>query len=617
MLANISVAAAAPKQTNSKRDKYKKKFAQKRNMPTAFEADAAQLAQEFQEEAPLPKPEELAAQAKAQRQNKRDNKQAKLREIEKDFVPAEIVPEAKPAAVFSIDPTVKEFKDLAISDKLKQILDENGFSKLTEIQRQSIPAILHHRNVVLKSETGSGKTLAYLVPLIEYLSHYSLNTQKIHREESGTMAIIFAPTRELAVQIDVELKRLLKLFYYMVSTTIMGGESASREKARLRKGCVILICTPGRLLYHLQSTECLKLTNLQYMILDEADRMLDLGFEREMNECLELIKAKAKGRFAESRAEIGMDEEERLKTQTFHSDSVKINFVSATMSHEVEALGARLMKDYIKVGFNQPTADGETEATETTEIEDMVSSIPKQVQQFYAEVPTQYRLVYLLAFLYTHQTDKVIVFVSNCELANFLHSLVTQLDFGTIGRRLETAKDEQAAKQIGESQKQLLYRDSVCKLHGDMEHAARKANYFKFEKACQDNQGAVLICTDVASRGLDFKHVEWILQYDLSSQIKEYANRIGRTARIASTGSGLCFVMPQELKYVSTLEKKYKITLSEKSRYRIFQDFEKHFETANPNLKYKFRKLVNIEDKDEQQESLHALRQALTAIMLD
>ena len=97
------------------------------------------------------------------------------------------------------------------------------------------------------------------------------------------MAIIFSPTRELAVQIDIELKRLLKLFYYMVSTTIMGGESASREKARLRKGCVILICTPGRLLYHLQNTECIKLDNLQTLIFDEADRMLDLGFEREMN----------------------------------------------------------------------------------------------------------------------------------------------------------------------------------------------------------------------------------------------------------------------------------------------------------------------------------------------
>ncbi len=89
----------------------------------------------------------------------------------------------------------------------------------------AIPTILTTPNVVLRSETGSGKTLAYLVPLIEYLSDYSLNTKKIHREESGTMAIIFSPTRELAVQIDMELRKLLKLFYYMVCTTIMGGES--------------------------------------------------------------------------------------------------------------------------------------------------------------------------------------------------------------------------------------------------------------------------------------------------------------------------------------------------------------------------------------------------------
>ena len=143
------------------------------------------------------------------------------------------------------------FDDLPINDKLKEVLKMNSFSQLTKIQRAAIPVILKNRNTILKSETGSGKTLAYLVPLIEYLSHYSLNIEKIKRESSGTMAIIFSPTRELAVQIDIELRKLLKLFYYMVCTTLMGGESAKTEKARLRKGCVILICTPGRFLYHL------------------------------------------------------------------------------------------------------------------------------------------------------------------------------------------------------------------------------------------------------------------------------------------------------------------------------------------------------------------------------
>jgi superfamily II DNA/RNA helicase len=88
---------------------------------------------------------------------------------------------------------------LPLSDKLKEILQKEGFETLTKIQREAIPQILSNRNVVLKSETGSGKTLAYLVPMLEYLSHYSLNVKKIHREESGTMAVIFSPTRELAV----------------------------------------------------------------------------------------------------------------------------------------------------------------------------------------------------------------------------------------------------------------------------------------------------------------------------------------------------------------------------------------------------------------------------------
>jgi len=104
-----------------------------------------------------------------------------------------------------------------------------------------------------------------------------------------------------------------------------------------------------------------------------------------------------------------------------------------------------------------------------------------------------------------------------------------------------------------------------------MEHEARKQNFFGFDKARPDNecQGAVLVCTDVASRGLDFKNVAWIVQYDVSSQIKEYVNRVGRTARIASQGSSLCFLMPTELAYVKHMQKKYGIELAEKTRFAL------------------------------------------------
>lgn len=135
-----------------------------------------------------------------------------------------------------------------------------------------------------------------------------------------------------------------------------------------------------------------------------------------------------------------------------------------------------------------------------------------------------------------------------------------------------------------------------------MNHEHRKMNYFGFDKIepAEGKKGGVLVCTDVASRGLDFKGVAWILQYDLSSQIKEYINRVGRTARIASSGSSLCFVMPNELGYADHLKKKYNIQLHEKSRFNIMKEFEGVFAKNNPTLKYnRFRKLMNIDDIDE------------------
>jgi len=126
----------------------------------------------------------------------------------------------KVAEIFTSD----LFKDLPINDRLKQVLAENNFETLTKVQKASIPAILANQNVVLKSETGSGKTLAYLVPLIEYLYQYSIDTRKIWRSQ-GAHCIIFSPTRELCVQIELELEKLLKQFSFIVPTTIMGGEN--------------------------------------------------------------------------------------------------------------------------------------------------------------------------------------------------------------------------------------------------------------------------------------------------------------------------------------------------------------------------------------------------------
>ena len=125
----------------------------------------------------------------------------------------------------------------------------------------------------------------------------------------------------------------------------------------------------------------MNLSHLSYLIFDEADRMLDLGFEREMNKCLSLIKKKCISKYKQPTV-----------ADNYWSDQIKVNFVSATLNQKIEALGAKMMESYATVGFDAITGNQE---------ENLIASIPKQIKQYYAEVPTQFRLLYLLAFLFT------------------------------------------------------------------------------------------------------------------------------------------------------------------------------------------------------------------------
>lgn len=124
----------------------------------------------------------------------------------------------------------------------------------------------------------------------------------------------------------------------------MGGENPKKEKAKLRKGLTIVITTPGRLLYHLKNTESIGFSRLQTIIIDEADRMLDMGFEREMTACLDEIKKRCVGTNKFTKEE-----------GKFFSDEIRVQFVSATLNRKVESLGAKLMQNYEVVGFNNDT----------------------------------------------------------------------------------------------------------------------------------------------------------------------------------------------------------------------------------------------------------------------
>ena len=178
--------------------------------------------------------------------------------------------------------TQQKFSQLALpihphlSSLLEGERDKGGMAMTacTTIQSLAIPAaVARKQNLLIKSQTGSGKTLAYLIPVIHELMSLS---PKADRAE-GTRVLVIAPTRELCAQIADVLARLTKCCVWIVSGSISGGEKKKSEKARLRKGVTVLVGTPGRLLDHVRSTESFNLTKLRWIILDEIDRLMDMG----------------------------------------------------------------------------------------------------------------------------------------------------------------------------------------------------------------------------------------------------------------------------------------------------------------------------------------------------
>lgn len=183
--------------------------------------------------------------------------------------------------------TKKNFDDLGIHPHMISNLRQNmEITTMTTVQQKAIPQILSGKDILVRSQTGSGKTLTYALPIVEFLHKVR---PKLLRD-SGLKALVIVPTRELALQTYECFLKLVKSFTWIVPGYINGGEKRKAEKARLRRGCTILVATPGRLLDHIKHTEALKLKDVKYFVLDEADRMLDMGYEKDISEIVSALE---------------------------------------------------------------------------------------------------------------------------------------------------------------------------------------------------------------------------------------------------------------------------------------------------------------------------------------
>ena len=345
---------------------------------------------------------------------------------------------------------MKEFRELGLNQEILDALDKMHFSSPTEIQEKSIPLALAGHDVIAESATGSGKTLAFGAPIIQLIE-----------KGSKCQALIITPTRELAEQIGDALKKF-SINKKLNIAVIYGGVSISGQIREIEIS-EIIVGTPGRILDHLQRGT-LKLDKLKFLVLDEADRMLDMGFIDDVDK---IISQCNKGR------------------QTF--------LFSATLSTDI----AHLSKKYLK-------------APKEVSVKNQVDST--KLKQIFYDVPQNEKFRLLVHMLRNEKSDLVMVFCNTRSNTDFVADNLKLNDIDAIA------------------------------IHGGLSQDKRNKIMSHFHKG----KVFVLVCTDVAARGLDVKGVTHVYNYDSPDSDKDYIHRIGRTARAGKDGKAVSIVASRD-----------------------------------------------------------------------
>ncbi|KAK1944975.1 ATP-dependent RNA helicase dbp4 [Phytophthora citrophthora] len=266
-----------------------------------------------------------------------------------------------------------------LSEASRRGLRSCGFTAPTKIQVGALPHALAGRDVLAAAKTGSGKTLAFLLPVLEKLFRMRWSV------EDGLGALVISPTRELALQIFEVLRNVGKAHAFSAGLVI-GGKNFKEEQMRLIR-MNLLICTPGRLLQHMEQTPAFDASNLQVLVLDEADRILDLGFQKQLTAILEHLPPAGE-----------------RQTMLF----------SATQTKSVKDLAALSLREPEYVAVHEHSAN----------------ATPKGLSQSYVVTPLERKLDVLLSFIKSHLKQKTIVFLSTCRQVRFVHSVFCKLQPG-------------------------------------------------------------------------------------------------------------------------------------------------------------------------------------------
>ncbi|MDP2672722.1 MAG: DEAD/DEAH box helicase [Nanoarchaeota archaeon] len=354
---------------------------------------------------------------------------------------------------------MEKFKQLGLSYEILNVLENAGFKEPSEIQVKSIPLALAGKDIIGGSATGSGKTLVFASPIIDNLI-----------PNKNVQALILTPTRELAEQVADSIRKFARNKKLKV-LAIYGGISIESQIRKIPYTDVI-VATPGRTLDHLKR-RTLNLNQVKFLVLDEVDRMFDMGFYRDVEM---ILKQCPKER----------------QTMLF----------SATISPDIDYLSKKYTRNAIEVSVNSYVDHS-------------------KLKQIYYDVESHMKFSLLVHLLNKAKTGNFCINSSGSQIKE-KNNLV--MIFCSTRRNVDLVADN--LQKVGINSKAI---------HGGLSQNKRSRTLDEFH----NEEVNVLVCTDVAARGLDIKGVSDIYNYDLPSEAKDYIHRIGRTARAGSEGKAI------------------------------------------------------------------------------
>ncbi len=368
-----------------------------------------------------------------------------------------------------------KFTDLGLNDELLRAVHEAGYEEPTPIQAQAIPVVLMGRDVLGCAQTGTGKTASFTLPMMEILASGRAKSRM-------PRSLILEPTRELAAQVADNFDTYGK-YQKLTKALLIGGSSMEEQLKVLNRGADVLIATPGRLLDVFERGHLL-MTDVKVLVIDEADRMLDMGFIPDVEKIVSLLSP--------------------MRTTLLFS---------ATMPKEIKRLADKFLTNPKEITVSKPASTADTITQALIKLR-APSKAPDAAQKVKRD-----RLRSLIA--------------EQEEISNALVFCNLKRDVDVVYRSLEK------------------HGLSAARLHGDMVQSVRMDTLEKFKK----NEVTILVCSDVAARGLDISTVSHVFNFDIPTHAEDYVHRIGRTGRAGRSGRAFTFVMPEDRKYLEQIEK--------------------------------------------------------------